>query len=154
VTKAKREAVADWLMLAGAPILLGSLFLTWSHQFSHGFLTRYGASPALQGVPHDPNAWQLYSAADVLLALVAGGLLLVALRGTRNARLALVLALAVALAFTVHALGAPATNGADVFNAGLGRYAADAPAAGPGEMVALVGLGLGLAGTLLAFTAD
>jgi hypothetical protein len=128
--------------------------LTWSHQFSHGFLTQYGTSPALRGVPHDPSAWQLYSAADVLLALVAAGLLVVALRGTRNARLALGLALAVAVAFTLHALGSPATNGADIFNAGLGRYAADAPAAGPGETVALVGLGLGLAGTLLAFTAD
>jgi hypothetical protein len=154
VTKGKREAIADWLMLLGAPILLGSLFLTWSHQFSPGLLAHYGGSPALQGVPHDPTAWQLYSAADVLLALVAGGLLVVALRGTRNARLALVPALAVAVAFTLHALGSPPTNGADIFNAALGRYAADAPAAGPGETVALVGLGLGLTGTLLAFTAD
>jgi hypothetical protein len=154
VSKGKREAVADWLMLVGAPILLGSMFLTWSHQFSRGFLIQYGASAALREVPHDPNAWQLYSAADALLALVAGGLLIVALRGTRNARLALVLALAVAVAFTLHALGTPATNGADVFNAGLGRYAADAPTAGLGETVALAGLGLGLAGTLLAFTAD
>jgi hypothetical protein len=154
VSKGKREAVADWLMLVGAPILLGSLFLNWSHQFSRGFLARYSGSPALQGVPHDPNAWQLYSAADVLLALVAGGLLVVALRGTRDARLVLLLALAVALAFTLPAIAAPATNGADVFNAGLGRYAADAPTAGAGETVALLGLGLGLAGTLLAFTAD
>jgi hypothetical protein len=154
VSKGKREAIADWLMLAGAPVLLGSLFLTWSHQFSRGFLTQYGGSPALQGVPHDPNAWQLYSAADVLLALMAAGLLVVALRGTRHARQALVLALAVGAAFTVHALASPATNGADIFNAAVGRYGADTPAAGPGETVALLGLGLGLAGTLLAFTAD
>ena len=154
VSKGKREAIADWLMLLGAPILLASLFLTWSHQFSRGFLVRYGGSAALQGVPHDPNAWQLYSAADVMLALVAAGLLVVALRGTRNARLALVPALAVALAFTLHAMASPATNGADIFNAALGRYAADAPAAGPGETVALAGLVLGLVGTLLAFSAD
>jgi hypothetical protein len=154
VSKGKREAIADWLMLLGAPVLLGSLFLTWSHQFSRGFLGRYGGSPALFGVPRDPTAWQLYSAADVMLALVAAGLLVVALRGTRNARLALVPALAVALAFTLHALGSPATNGADIFDAALGHYAADAPAAGPGETVALAGLGLGLAGTLLAFSVD
>ncbi len=37
-----REAIADWLMVLGAPSLLLSLFLTWSHQFSPAFLARYG----------------------------------------------------------------------------------------------------------------
>jgi hypothetical protein len=154
VTKGKREAIADWLMLLAGPILLGSLFLTWSHQFSRGFLAQYGSSAALRGVPRDPTAWQLYSAADVLLALLAVGLVAASLRGTRNARLALVIPLAVAVTFTIHALGAPPTNGADIFNSSLGRYVADFPAAGPGEVVALGALALGVGGVLLSFTAD
>ncbi len=154
VSKGKREAIADWLMVIGAPILLASLFMSWSHQFSRPFLLRYAGSAALQGIPRDPTAWQVYSAADVLLALVAAGLLAMALRGTRNGRVALVLALAVALAFTVHAISAPPTNGADVFNSVANRYAANSPTAGPGEAVALVALALGLAGVLLSFTAD
>jgi hypothetical protein len=154
VTKGKREVMADWLMLLAGPILLGSLFLTWSHQFSRQFLVQYGGSAALQGVPRDPSAWQLYSAADVLLALLAVGLVAAALRGTRNARVALVIPLIVAVAFTIHALSDPPTHGGDIFNATLGRYVADFPAAGVGEVVALAALALGAAGVLLSFTAD
>jgi hypothetical protein len=154
VSKGKREAIADWLMLLGGPIVLGSLFLTWSHQFSPAFLGQYGGSAALQGIPHDPDAWQLYSAVDVLLALLAGGLITVALRGHRHARVALILPLAVALAFTVHALAVPPVNGANIFDAARGVYVSSSPSAGPGEVVALVGLGLGLGGVLLSLTAD
>ena len=154
MSKGKREAIADWLMVIGAPILLGSLFLSWSHQFSRSLLLHYAGSAVLDGVPRDPTAWQVYSTADVLLALVAGWLLAMALRGTRNGRIALVLALAVALAFTVHAMSVPPTNGADIFNSAAGHYAANSPAAGPGETLAAVALVLGLAGVLLSFTAD
>jgi hypothetical protein len=154
VSKGKREAIADWLMLLGGPILLGSLFLTWSHQFSREFLTQYGGSAALQGIPHDPDAWQLYSAVDVLLALLAGGLIAVALRGSRHARIALILPLAVALAFTVHALGVPPVNGADIFDAARGVYVSSSPTSGPGEVAALIGLALGLGGVLLSLSAD
>ncbi len=49
--------------------LFGSLFLTWSHQFSAGVPGANGGHrPQLNGVPHDPTAWQVYSVADVLLA--------------------------------------------------------------------------------------
>lgn len=154
MSKGRREATSDTLMLIGAPILLGSLFLSWSHQFSRPFLARFGGSAALQGIPRDPTAWQLYSIADVLLALVAVSLLGVALRGTRNARVALTLALGVALAFTVRAIAVPPTNGANIFDSALGRYAANSPGAGPGETLALVALALGAAGVLLSFTAD
>jgi hypothetical protein len=154
VSKRKREATADWLMVLAGPILLGSLFLTWSHQFSRSFRAQYGGSAALQGVPPDPTAWQLYSIADVLLALVAVGLLTAALRGTRTARLVLTPALALALAFTIRALDVPPTNGANVFDPTAGRYAANAPSAGAGETVAVIALGLGLAGAVLSFTAD
>lgn len=154
MSKGIREASADWLMLLGAPILMGSLFLAWSHQFSRPFLLRYAGSPALQGVPRDPTAWQIYSVTDVLLAGLAAGLLAVALRGTRHARVFVALGLAVALAFTIHALSVPPTHGADIFDASLGRYASNSPTAGPGETLGLVGIGLGLGGVLISFTAD
>ena len=38
-------------VLIGAGLLAVSLFLPWSHQFSAGFLARFGASPALRAVP-------------------------------------------------------------------------------------------------------
>jgi hypothetical protein len=154
VSKKAREAIADWMMLLSGPILFGSLFLTWSHQFSRSFLAQYGGSAALQAVPRDPTAWQLYSAADLMLALLAAALVGAALRGTRNARLALVIPLAAAVAFTIHALSVPPTNGADIFNASLGRYVADSPASGAGEVTALLALLIGSAGVLLSFTAD
>jgi hypothetical protein len=154
VSKKAREAIADWMMLLSGPILFGSLFLTWSHQFSRSFLAQYGDSAALHSVPHDPTAWQLYSAADVLLALLAFALVGAALRGTRNARLALVIPVGVALAFTIHALSAPPTNGADIFNPALGRYVADSPTSGGGEITALLALLIGSVGVLLSFTAD
>ncbi len=147
-----REAIADWLIVISAPILLLSLFLTWSHQFSPAFLARYSNTPALAGLPRDPTAWQVYSIADVLLALLAGGLLAVALQGSRNGRIAVLLGLLVALAFVVHALGTPPTNGANLFDASIGAYTPDHPSSGAGEVVALVALLLGTAGVALSFT--
>src|ERR1700744_2012115 len=104
VSKALRETVADWLMTVAALILVLALFLPSSHQFSDSFLAHHRGSAVLGGVPRDPDAWQVYSVADVLLALLAGGLLAVALWGGRAARLALAIALGVALAFTGHAI--------------------------------------------------
>jgi hypothetical protein len=156
VSKRTREAVADWMMVLASPLLLLSLFLTWSHQFSASFSSSYGAAAVLQGIPRDPNAWQVYSAADVVLALVAAGLLGVALRGGRAARLVAVLCVAVALAFVLHALSGPPTNGANVFDTTLTppAYTANSPTAGAGETVALIALALGFGGLLLSFTAD
>ncbi len=151
-----REAIADWLMLLGAPILFVSLFLSWSHQFSPAFLAQYGHTPALAGIPRDPTAWQVYSIVDVLVAVLAAGLLAVALRGTRAGRIAVLLGLLVALAFTIHALGTPPTRGANLFDPSLKppAYTPDHPQSGAGEVVALVGLGLGIGGVLVSFTAD
>lgn len=154
MNKRTREVIADWLMLLGAPLLGGSLFLAWSHQFSRGFLARYGATPALAEVPHDPTAWQVYSVVDVLLAMLALGLLGAALRGARPARIAALLGLLVALAFTVHALGSPPTKGADLFDPAIGATTPNHPTPGPGELVALAGIGLGLGGVLVSFSAD
>ena len=103
-------------MVLGAIALLASLFLPWSHQLSGAVRAQYGASAALQGVPTNPTAWQVYSAVDVVLALLAGALLAAALRGGRGVRLALMAALAIAAAFTLHALSVPPTNGATLFD--------------------------------------
>ena len=154
VSKALRETVADWLMTLAALILLLSLFLAWSHQFSPAFLARHRGSAFLEGVPHDPDAWQLYSVADVLLALLAGGLLAVALWGGRARRRALAIALAVALLFTVHAMSVPPTNGAVLFDAATSRYVATGGASGAGETVAFVALLLGAAGVALSYSVD
>jgi hypothetical protein len=154
VSKGTREAIADWLMILGAPVLFLSLFLAWSHQFSSSFLAQYGNSTALMGVPRNPTAWQLYSVVDVLIAVLAVGLLAVALRGPRAARIAVLLGLLVILAFTVHALRTPPTIGANLFDPSLSAYSSNHPTSGNGEVVALVGVAFGIAGVALSFTAD
>jgi hypothetical protein len=148
--------MADWLMVVGAIALVASLFLPWSHQLSGAVRAQYGASAALQGVPANPTAWQVYSAVDVVFALLAAALLVAALRGSRPARLALMAALAIAAAFTLHALSVPPTNGATLFDPSLTPpgYTPNPPGAGRGETLALVALGLGLGGLALSFTAD
>ena len=151
-----RETISDWLMAISGPLLLGSLFLVWSHQLSTGLRARYGATSVLAGVPADPTAWQVYSGADVLLALVGVGLIAVALWGGRARRIALALALVVALAFVIHALAVPPTNGALLFDPTLvpPGYTANVVSSGAGEVLALVALGLGGVGVGLAFTVD
>jgi hypothetical protein len=151
-----RETIADWLMLIGALVLLGSLFLTWSHQFSPAFYSEWGGSSALVGVPRDPTAWQVYSVADVLLALGAGALLAVALLGGRTARWLTLLAFAVAPVFVLHAVSHPPTDAANLLGAASQTpgYSPNMPRAGTGETVAIAALGLGIGGLLLSLTAD
>ncbi|MDQ6744542.1 MAG: hypothetical protein M3Z27_00755 [Actinomycetota bacterium] len=146
------ERLADWLTLTGALALFASLFLTWSHQFSAAFLAAEGTSEKLHGVPHDPTAWQVYSAADVLLALLSVALAGVALAGTRRARVITLAFSLPALAFALHALATPPTNGANIFDPSLGvpSYVPNSPAAGPGETVAILALGIGTMGLLLS----
>jgi hypothetical protein len=156
LSQENRESLADWLIVTGAVALFGSLFLTWSHQFSPAFLSTFGSSALLSGVPRDPSAWQVYSTADVVLALLAAGLVATALLGTRTWRAVTGAAALIALAFTLHALAAPPTNGANVFNPSLSvpDYASPGATAGIGETIAIVGLGVALVGLLLSFTAD
>ncbi len=144
------------MIVLGAVALFGSLFLAWSHQFSAAFLAEFGTSVLLNGVPHDPTAWQVYSTADVLLALLAGGMVAVALVGSRSVRIVALVAAAIALAFAVHALAAPPTNGANIFNPALSvpQYASPGSTAGGGETVAIIGLLLAIAGLGVSFTAD
>jgi hypothetical protein len=144
------------MIVVGALLLFLSLFLTWSHQFSPAFLRQWGSSDQLRGVPHDPTAWQVYAAADVILALLAGALVAVALRGGRSVRIVALVAAAVALAFVLHALSVPPTNGANIFDPSLSvpNYTSSGAVAGPGETVAIVGLGLALVGLVVSFTAE
>jgi hypothetical protein len=148
VTRDTRELLADWLIVGAAVSLFGSLFLTWSHQFSSTFAARWGQSVVLRDAPHNPTAWQVYSIADVLLALLAGALLALALAGGRRARLGGLAAAAIALAFTAHALSVPPTNGALIAASG------NAPTAGVGETVAIAALCAAIAGLVLSFTAE
>ncbi len=144
------------MIVIGAVILFASLFLTWSHQFSPSFLLAFGSSDLLHGVPHDPTAWQVYSAADVVLALLAAALVAVALVGNRRLRMVAAAAGAIALGFTLHALSAPPTNGANIFNPAydVPRYASPGATAGVGETIAIIALLLALAGLAVSFTAD
>ncbi len=154
VSRHRTEIAADWAMLVAALALLASLFMVWSHELSPAMLQRYADSGTFTGVPADPNAWQVYTAADVLLALLALGLIVAALLGDRVMRLVLLGAVAIALAFVVHALGTPPTDGASVFDAATGRYLATGATAGPGELVALIALSVAAAALLLSFAAD
>ncbi len=139
------------IVIVGALLLFGSLFLIWSHQFSRAVLAQWESSPVLAGVPRSPTGWQVYSAADVLLAVLAVALPIVAFVGRRRARLLTVAASGVALAFVVHALNVPPTNRAAFFQAAI--HVPTMPMAGPGEGVAIVGLGVALAGLLLTLAA-
>jgi hypothetical protein len=156
VTKENREVLSGWMIVLGAIALFGSLFLAWSHQFSAPFLAEFGTSVLLNGVPHDPTAWQVYSTADVVLALLAAGLVTVATVGSRRARMVALLAAAVGLGFALHALASPPTNGANIFNPALSvpQYASPGSTAGVGETIAILGLVVAIGGLAVSFTAD
>ncbi len=156
MSAARRERAGDWLIIVGAVALFASLFLTWSHQFSRSFLVQWGSSAQLAGLPHDPTAWQVYSAVDVLLALLAVALIATALVGGRAVRAGVIVVCGIAVAFTLRALTAPPTNGANIFDpaAPPATYVPNAPSAGVGETVALLGLGLAIAGLVVSLTAD
>jgi hypothetical protein len=149
-----RETVADWTMMAAAVLLLISLFLVWSHQLSTAVVARYAGTGAFDGIPRSPDAWQVYTTADVLLALLAVGMVVAALRGGRALRMVLTAGVTIALAFVVRALGTPPTNGANVFDPATGRSVATGAHAGVGVTVALVALAIAAAALLLSFTAD
>jgi hypothetical protein len=148
--------LADWLLLAGGVVLFVSLFMTWSHQVTPDVLNAFAGSAAIQGVPRDPTAWQVYSAADVLLALLAGALAGVALRGKWLwSRVTALAAVGVALAFVVHAQGYAPTNGvlfSDPNNPSA--YLPHTATSGTGEVVAIVGLAAAAAGLLLSLGVD
>jgi hypothetical protein len=156
LTARRAGTVADWLIAIGAIGLFASLFLPWSHQFSHQLLALPGARVGLRGVPPNPTAWQVYTIADVLLATLAGALAFAALAGPRGYRLGMVPAIGLELAFVVHALSAAPTNGARLLNPGavVPAYLPLAATAGVGETVATVSLGIAAAGIVLSLITD
>jgi hypothetical protein len=157
VSRENREVLADWLMVAGAAALFASLFMTWSHQLSRATHAYFGTFDPLRDIPSDATAWQVYSAADVAMALLAAGLLGVALIGPRRSRIVALVGSLVALAFTLHALSAPPANGgATVFKPTLAvpSTVSLSPTAGPGETLAILALLVAIAGLGLSFTAD
>src|SRR5205807_7320929 len=121
-------------------------------QFSARLLALPGSRVGLQGVPPNPTAWQVYSIADVLMALLAAALVLAAMRGARRSRLVLAPLVGLAMAFVVHAISRPPTNGVRLVNPGsiIPQYGPIAPTAGVGATVALAALGVALAGVALS----
>jgi hypothetical protein len=155
VSYENREALADWLLVLGAILLFGSLFLTWSHQLQKPLLVLFGTSDTLHGVPRDPTAWQVYSAADVVLALFAVALAAVAVAGSRGMRMAAFAGAFAALVFVIHAIASPPMSGvSNLFSPSnnVPQYYPLAPGAGVGETVALVAVLLAICGLGLSFT--
>ncbi len=137
----RRRSPPRLLTGLGAILLLGSLFLTWSHQLSRGELGRF-AGAALYGVAREPTAFQVYAVADLVLAALAIGIAAAGLLGRRPIRAAALGAALVGLAFVSHAAVSAPTNGV-LLAQGSGpqaRYYADPATAGVGETVAIVGL--------------
>jgi hypothetical protein len=157
VSREDREALANWLTALGGVVLFASLFLAWSHQFSAAFLQLFGRPGGpVHGVPLSPTAWQVYSTADVLLALLACSIVAAALAGNRIVRLAALIAAVIGLAFAVHAIVDPPTTTGAIFNPSFSvpQLSALGTSAGIGETVAVIGLLLALGGLALSFTAD
>jgi hypothetical protein len=147
-----RQAAANWSILAGGVLLFVSLFLTWSHQIPPWLPARLGRG-ALAGVRRAPDAWQVYSAADILLCLLAAGLGWCAVTRRRSVRWLSAGLAAGAMAFVAHAVSAPPTNGVLFQLGGRGGRvygAAAPPSPGAGEVLALIALALALGGLALA----
>lgn len=151
----RARLVADRLVVVGALGLLISLFMSWSHQLPSPANQPPGAGLVFRGVPADPTAWQVYSAVDVLLALLAAALVAAVVAGGTRARIVLLVAVAVALAFTAHALAVPPTNGATLLNprAVVPAYLPSTATAGVGETLAIASLGIAGAGLVLGLAA-
>jgi len=143
-------------MLIGGLTLFVSLFLTWSHQLPPALLNSFAGVAALRGVPRDPTGWQVYSVADVLLALLAAGLIALALRGrSRRLRFTALVAVVVGLVFTIHAESVAPTNGTLALDPNnSSAYLPRAATPGAGEIAALVALGLAAAGLVFSFAPD
>jgi hypothetical protein len=137
------------LAVLGGALLLGSLFLTWSHQLRPAELARFRGA-ALYGVASDPTAFQVYAIAGFGLAGLAVGVAAAGLWGQRPMRALALVAAALGLAFVIRAASSAPTNGVLLAapGAATARYFADPATAGPGETLAISGLVLALAGLL------
>lgn len=150
------NVVADWLVLFSALVLTVALFLPWS-SLSPAYTAAANRLRTLQGVVTGPDAWQVYSAADVLLFALVIGLVYVALAGPRAGRVVALLASILALAFVIHAEVQAPTNGAPTSvrpGPGVGSAVAPDPSPGAGEAVAIIALVVALGGTGLPLVAN
>jgi hypothetical protein len=139
------------VIVFGAVLLLASLFLPWSHQLSPQLLGAVGrGSPALFGVPANASGWQVYAAADVVLAVLAAALAAAGLFGARATLGWAAAGAAVAIAFVIHAISVPPTKGILIAHQvhGTAQYLPDTAGSGAGETVALIGLVIALLGLL------
>ncbi len=154
MSRERRETVADWLMVLGAVGLLGSLFLTWSHQFSPAFLasgaprTNSRASrttrPRGRCTRRRTWCWRCWPPALVAVALV----------GNRAARITAGLA-AIGRSRSRCTRSAARRRTAPTSSIRRRRRTCPSdPKSGAGEIVALAALGVALAGLALSFTAD
>ena len=156
MSKDGRSLIASWVTLFSAIVLWISLFLTWS-RLSPAYVALADKLQSLQGVSVDPTAWQVYSGADVVLALLAAALLGVALSGPRKARICILVACVLALAFTIYALGTPPTNGAPTAlrpSVGVASSVAPSPTPGAGETAAIIALVGAIGGLALSLASD
>jgi hypothetical protein len=155
--RSRTSSLVAGLTGLGGVLLLGSLFLTWSHQLTRPELTRFGGA-ALYGVARAPTAFQVYASADIVLVLVAIGITAAGLPATRNgwwgqrpARALALLAALLGLAFVIRAAVSAPTNGV-LLAQGRGahaRYFPDPATPGVGETVAIIGLACGAVGLLV-----
>ena len=156
VSKDDGNVVADWLVLISAFVLTVSLFLPWS-SLSSTYVSVADRLHTLQGVATEPDAWQVYSAADVLLFVLAVVLVYMALAGPRAGRVVALVATLLALAFTIHAESRPPTNGApSAFRPGqdVGSTVAPDPSSGAGEAAAIIALLVAVGGLGLSLVTD
>ncbi len=136
-----------WIAAAGALLLAGSLWLTWSHERTPALVRRFGAGPVLAGVPAAADAWQVYAASSFVLLALAGAIAAAGWRGGRTTRLTVGLLALLAVAFVAHALASPPTAGlALATGSPVPRYLPDLATSGAGEPIALLALALALAG--------
>lgn len=148
--------IADWLVLFSAVVLVVSLFLPWS-SLSSSYVSVADRLQTLQGVLTEPDAWQVYSAVDVLLALLAIAFVYVALAGPRAGRFVTLGAALIALMFTIHAVGTPPTNGApETLHpiAGTPSSISPDPTPGAGETAAIIALVTAMGGLALSLVTD
>ena len=92
----------------------------------------------------------------MLLALLAAALVVAALVAGRGARISALVAAALALVFTIHAANVAPTNGINIAapDAGVAHLVPSTATSAGGEVVAIVALGIAIAGLALSFTAD
>lgn len=151
-----RPGIGEALTGLGGVALLLSLFLPWSRQLTPQLAAAVGHAPALLGVVANPTAWQVYTSADVVLALLAAALMALGARPAAGPALrwSATAAAVLAMAFVAHALVVAPTRGVLFAHQVHGRagavsgtrYLPHTATRGSGEVLALGALAVALLG--------